>query len=100
MTAPDPDVTPAEPEEPEQVLPDVPEPKDWPQPLRDLLDELERVQRARTLFNGSTVGESGRDYPVAQGLLEALDNGLKAAFATAMVKQTMARTEGWDPHSR
>lgn len=84
--------------EPEPVQPDVPEPKDWPQPLRDILDELERVQRARALFAGSTLGESGRDYPVAQLLLELLDNGLKEEFAAKLVKQTMDRSAGWEPH--
>lgn len=100
MTAPDPDLTPAEPGEPEPVQPDVPEPERWPQELWKLLSELEKVQRARTLFNGSTETDSGRDYPVAQTLLAELENGLKADFATALVKRTMERSEGWDPHAK
>jgi len=98
MAAPETEPMPADQGEPEPVQPDVPEPKDWPAGLRDILDQLERVQRARALFNGSTVGESGRDYPVAQVLLELLENGLKAEFATALVKLTSDRSDGWDPH--
>jgi hypothetical protein len=98
MAVPDTEPMPAEPVEPEPVQPDVPEPGDWPAGLRDILDALEKVQRARALFNGSTVGKSGRDYPVAQVLLEELENGLKGEFAAALVKLTMDRSDDWDPH--
>jgi hypothetical protein len=101
MSEPDLDTTPpeAEPVAAEPVQPDVPEP-DWPASLRKILDKLEQVQRARALVNGSSEKDAGLDYPVAQGLLEALENGLKAEFATELVRLTMDSTPGWDPHAR
>lgn len=86
------------PEEAEPVQPDVPEP-DWPASLREPLDKLENLQRARLLVNGSTVGEAGPDYPVAQELMIALENALKAQFATELVRLTRERSPGWEPHS-
>lgn len=102
MAAPDLDTKPpeTEPAEAEPARPDVLEPGEWTREMRHTLDELEKVQRARTLFSGSNQIESGQDYPVAQALLEGLENGLKAEFAIALVNLTMSRSEGWDPYAK
>ena len=85
----------AVPEEDEQVRPDVPEPKEWLAKIVELLDGLERLQRARELLAGSTKEESGPDYPVAQDLLAGLEAAMKGRLATLLVSQTRDNSPGW-----
>jgi hypothetical protein len=91
---------PADAPEPEPLIdPDVPLPSQWTSDMKKILDELERLQRAKGLFTGSSVLEAGDDYQVAEYLLNALEHGLRAEFATELVRVTREASPGWDPRS-
>jgi hypothetical protein len=88
-------------EEPAPVIdPDVPLPSEWTNGMKTTLDELEKLQRAKGLYTGSSVLEAGDDYQTAEYLLNALETALKAQFASDLVKMTKHNTPGWDPHAQ
>jgi hypothetical protein len=84
--------------------PDVPLPGEWPGEMKEILDELELLQRAKLLVSGSSVTDSGHDYQIGQDLLVSLEHGLKKEFSARLVRVTRERTRestghDWDPYA-
>jgi hypothetical protein len=95
----------AEPLDLDQVDPDVPKPSEWSGEMKGLLDELELLQRARTLTSGSSMTDSGADYQVGQDLMVYLEHAIKGEFASRLIRETRLRTKeitghDWDPYDK